>query len=148
MTPFQVDPKSARQSILETIPDSTSLHGRPPEVRFSYVPASHAKALDLDTQVVVGMRGTGKSFWRRFRAPSIDLCSLSVPANWASWKMPPSPRGLARNRSPIGIRNATCSVNFSIRNSNRDSSGARSFYKLWPGAIRKWSAADGVGRIE
>ncbi len=53
----------SREAIIETLPDETSLYGGMPEVRFTYVPASHAKALHPDTQVVMGMRGAGKSFW-------------------------------------------------------------------------------------
>lgn len=55
--------RSAREAILQSLPEETSLHGGTADVRFTYVPASHAKALDPDAQVVVGMRGAGKSFW-------------------------------------------------------------------------------------
>lgn len=54
---------SARHAIIETLPEETSLFGRSLDVRFTYIPASHAKALYPDTQLVVGMRGAGKSFW-------------------------------------------------------------------------------------
>jgi hypothetical protein len=54
---------SAREAILATLPEETSLHGHPPDPRFTHLPASHAKALHPDAQVVVGMRGSGKSFW-------------------------------------------------------------------------------------
>ena len=30
---------------------------------FTFVPPSHAKALDIDSSVVEGIRGAGKSFW-------------------------------------------------------------------------------------
>lgn len=54
---------SARQALIDTLPEQTSSFGEPPELRFTHVPASHAKALDPDNQLVVGMRGAGKSFW-------------------------------------------------------------------------------------
>ncbi len=54
---------SARRAILETLPEETSLFGGAPEPRFTHIPASHAKALHPDVQVVKGMRGSGKSFW-------------------------------------------------------------------------------------
>ena len=54
---------SARKVMLEVLPASTSPHGETPEPRFVYLPASHTKALDPNVQVVVGMRGAGKSFW-------------------------------------------------------------------------------------
>ena len=64
MTPlFRFDPERARQAFLETLPQATSQHGAAPDLRFTYVPASHSKALHPDTQLVVGMRGAGKSFW-------------------------------------------------------------------------------------
>ncbi|WP_295400591.1 hypothetical protein [uncultured Thiocystis sp.] len=61
------DPRlpSARQTLIDTLPEETSLFGQPIEARFIHVPASHAKALHPDTQLVVGMRGAGKSFWWR-----------------------------------------------------------------------------------
>ncbi|HRS17561.1 MAG TPA: hypothetical protein P5234_15100 [Thermoanaerobaculaceae bacterium] len=55
--------RSARQAILSTLPEETSLFGRAPEPKFVHIPASHAKALHPDVQVVKGMRGSGKSFW-------------------------------------------------------------------------------------
>ncbi len=54
---------SARQAILSTLPEETSLFGLAPEPRFVHIPPSHAKALHPDVQVVKGMRGSGKSFW-------------------------------------------------------------------------------------
>ena len=51
---------SARETLLSTLPRDISLHGQPSEPRFTHVPASHAKALHPDAQVVVGMRGA----WR------------------------------------------------------------------------------------
>jgi len=58
-----LSPKLVRHAILETLPDETSLFGSPPAPKFTHVPASHAKALHPDVQVVIGMRGSGKSFW-------------------------------------------------------------------------------------
>ncbi len=54
---------SARRAILDTLPRETSLFGRSVESQFVHVPNGHAKALHPDTQLVVGMRGAGKSFW-------------------------------------------------------------------------------------
>ena len=63
MTPASHPIACARDAILQTLPEDTSLHGRPGELRFTHVPSSHAKALHPDVQLVVGMRGAGKSFW-------------------------------------------------------------------------------------
>jgi len=55
--------RAIRDAIVKTLPEETSLFGAAPEPRFVHVPASHAKALHPDVQVVKGMRGAGKSFW-------------------------------------------------------------------------------------
>lgn len=39
------------------------MHGKAPELRNTYLPAAHVKALRLDSMLVVGIRGSGKSFW-------------------------------------------------------------------------------------
>lgn len=52
-----------RRALLETLPSQTSLHGETPDLRFTHLPASHAKALHPNVMLVVGMRGAGKSFW-------------------------------------------------------------------------------------
>jgi hypothetical protein len=52
-----------RAAVIEALPVDTSLHGRVPEVRNVYVPASHVKALRLECDLVIGGRGVGKSFW-------------------------------------------------------------------------------------
>ncbi len=59
----RIQPELARKTIRAVLPQDTSLHGQAPEPRFVHLPPSHTKALDPDAQVVVGMRGAGKSFW-------------------------------------------------------------------------------------
>lgn len=49
--------------IIKAVPDDTALHGEKPELRHTYLPATHIKALRPDTMLVVGIRGAGKSFW-------------------------------------------------------------------------------------
>lgn len=56
-------PVEFRQVIVDALPEDTSLHGRPPALRHTYLPATHAKALRPDSMLVVGIRGAGKSFW-------------------------------------------------------------------------------------
>tara|TARA_R110000868_G_scaffold357146_1_gene618544 strand:+ start:2241 stop:3644 length:1404 start_codon:yes stop_codon:yes gene_type:complete len=51
-----------RQAILSAALE-TSNHGEKPSIGTLYIPLSHQKALRLDTSVVVGGRGVGKSFW-------------------------------------------------------------------------------------
>jgi hypothetical protein len=52
-----------RQALCE-LPDVSAQEGlTPPGPGELYVPESHTKALNLDTTVVVGMRGAGKSVW-------------------------------------------------------------------------------------
>ncbi|WP_144637020.1 hypothetical protein [Bordetella genomosp. 13] len=48
---------------LSRIEDTAQESLRPPSRNSMYMPASHAKALGLNSSVVVGMRGSGKSYW-------------------------------------------------------------------------------------
>jgi hypothetical protein len=53
-----------RGAILEALPDTDQASAEPNlEPGFSYVPQSHALALDPDISIVSGIRGSGKSFW-------------------------------------------------------------------------------------
>jgi hypothetical protein len=55
-------PESALRDALDSLPrDPYQIE--PPRARFTYVPASHVRALHPDNMLVVGARGTGKSFW-------------------------------------------------------------------------------------
>lgn len=56
-------PNPLRELILRALPEDTSLHGTDPELRYTYLPATHAKALRPGSMLVVGIRGSGKSFW-------------------------------------------------------------------------------------
>lgn len=51
-----------RAAILTSIP-ADPFQTQEPEPRFVYVPRTHVRALDPDNMLVVGARGTGKSFW-------------------------------------------------------------------------------------
>ncbi|MEO5374709.1 MAG: hypothetical protein H7840_10570 [Alphaproteobacteria bacterium] len=52
-----------RQAIIKALPIETSNFGHAPQLEHIYVPMAHLKALRLDCALVVGGRGTGKSFW-------------------------------------------------------------------------------------
>jgi hypothetical protein len=53
-----------RQALKESLPEVDHAGADPDrEPAFTYVPPSHAKALDPDVSVVEGIRGSGKSFW-------------------------------------------------------------------------------------
>jgi hypothetical protein len=56
-------PEALRNLIAAALPEDTSLHGKAPELRNTYLPAAHVKALRPDRMLVVGIRGSGKSFW-------------------------------------------------------------------------------------
>lgn len=56
-------PLELRELIKAALPGDTSLYGAAPELRHTYLPAGHAKALRPDNMLVVGIRGAGKSFW-------------------------------------------------------------------------------------
>ncbi|MBX3623835.1 MAG: hypothetical protein KF892_02395 [Rhizobacter sp.] len=53
-----------RQGIIEAAKslDQAQAHGQQP-AGFTYVPPTHARAIDFDATLVEGMRGAGKSFW-------------------------------------------------------------------------------------
>jgi len=54
----------AARAALAQLPELAAQESlQPPELSGVYVPAHHAKALLLDSSVVVGMRGAGKSWW-------------------------------------------------------------------------------------
>lgn len=56
-----VDPRRLRRCILSSIPENLfDVHVEPRNI---YVPESHLKALDPNRALVVGGRGTGKTFW-------------------------------------------------------------------------------------
>ena len=57
----RVDRDMARQAFAN-LPEGTSW-GERPALKQVYLPASHAKALDMNNQLVTGMRGAGKTFW-------------------------------------------------------------------------------------
>lgn len=56
-------PLRIRQLIQSALPQDTSLSGGAPELKYTYLPAGHAKALHPDSMLVVGIRGAGKSYW-------------------------------------------------------------------------------------
>ena len=56
-------PSEIRQLIRDALPADTSLFGGVPEVKYTYLPTGHARALNPDSMLVVGIRGAGKSFW-------------------------------------------------------------------------------------
>lgn len=56
-------PKDVRAIINAALPEETAIFGQTPELRYTYVPAGHARALHPDNMLVVGIRGAGKSFW-------------------------------------------------------------------------------------
>jgi hypothetical protein len=56
------DPGAIRRAILDSIPPDLFAADKP-VLRFVYLPDSHVRALDPDCMLVVGARGSGKSFW-------------------------------------------------------------------------------------
>lgn len=56
--------ESTRKALTETLPQNDEASSAPSaEVSYTYVPPSHARALDPDNTLVEGIRGAGKSFW-------------------------------------------------------------------------------------
>ncbi|AJY19565.1 hypothetical protein L0Z13_16385 [Burkholderia multivorans] len=59
---YQFD-ASAIRNALTRIEDTSQENLVPPPLSTMYLPPAHAKALSLSASVVVGLRGTGKSYW-------------------------------------------------------------------------------------
>lgn len=86
------DALALRNAILTSVP-ADPFQTSPPEPRYVYVPRTHVRALDPDNMLVVGARGTGKSFWwhalldeasrATLQIPSIARGTLKVSAGWA-----------------------------------------------------------------
>jgi hypothetical protein len=57
------DAAQLREAIIAALPIETSNYGDAPEAHHLYVPPAHLKALRLESCLVVGTRGVGKSFW-------------------------------------------------------------------------------------
>lgn len=83
-----------REAILTSIP-ADPFQTREPDPRYVYVPRTHVRALDPDNMLVVGARGTGKSFWWHAllseparaaltgQTPSMQRGGLEVSAGWS-----------------------------------------------------------------
>ncbi|PDW02512.1 hypothetical protein [Candidatus Viridilinea mediisalina] len=57
------NPQDIRHALVAALPLTTAHYGENPDRRFMYVPPAHTKALRLESNLVVGARGVGKSFW-------------------------------------------------------------------------------------
>jgi hypothetical protein len=55
--------KSLRAALRGALPENDQISGSLRAPQFTYVPPSHAKALNPDNTIVEGMRGAGKSHW-------------------------------------------------------------------------------------
>jgi hypothetical protein len=56
-------PKEIRELIRDALPQETAVFGQTPDLRYTFTPAGHTRALHPDAMLVVGIRGAGKSFW-------------------------------------------------------------------------------------
>jgi hypothetical protein len=52
-----------RKAMLEVLPVEAFNTGNPPKPKELYIPSSHKKSLELYSNLIVGMRGVGKSTW-------------------------------------------------------------------------------------
>lgn len=52
-----------RNAIIQALPSETSNFGEVPDPGHLYAPLAHLKALRLESQIVIGARGVGKSLW-------------------------------------------------------------------------------------
>lgn len=79
------DVQRLRQGLIEATRtlDETPGQTTPPE--FTYLPPSHARALDLEATLVEGIRGAGKSFWWRQMAQSSHQQFLQAHFRQLRW---------------------------------------------------------------
>lgn len=56
-------PQEIRELIRDALPQETAVFGQTPDLRYTFTPAGHTRALHPDAMLVVGIRGAGKSFW-------------------------------------------------------------------------------------
>ena len=56
-------PSKIRDTIRDALPVDTAVFGETPDLRYTFAPAGHARALHPDAMLVEGIRGAGKSFW-------------------------------------------------------------------------------------
>lgn len=100
MKSISIDPFATR-SVLSALPDVAAQESlEPPALDSIYVPMGQKKALGLDTSIVVGMRGAGKSWW---------TAVLSSQDHRAF---------LARQIQSPGLANALVRVGFGLDESN------------------------------
>ncbi len=91
------DASALRNAILTSVP-ADPFQTSAPEPRFVDVPRTHVRALDPDNMLVVGARGTGKSFWWQallsdaaratLQIPSMSRGTLHVKAGWSEHTEP------------------------------------------------------------
>ncbi|RCK77794.1 MAG: hypothetical protein OZSIB_2852 [Candidatus Ozemobacter sibiricus] len=92
--PTNVEARALREAILQAPLETSQDPLAIPSPETLYLPPSHGKVLNLDAQVVIGGRGTGKSFWtaalqsdlirHRLGTTVHDLASLSVHIGFSS----------------------------------------------------------------
>lgn len=56
-------PQDIIELIRDALPQETAGFGQTPDLRHTFTPAGHSRALHPDSMLVVGIRGAGKSFW-------------------------------------------------------------------------------------
>ncbi|CAK8719255.1 MAG: hypothetical protein CDV28_12624 [Candidatus Electronema aureum] len=121
-----------RDAIIAALPAETSNYGEVPKTGHLYVPPAHLKALRLESCLVVGTRGVGKSFW------TAALGSESIRA--------------ALGQSVSALKTARVYISFSGVDRIEDYPNAdifsrfseqeKSFYDLWRCVILRWLAKE------
>ncbi|MBF0609208.1 MAG: hypothetical protein SFH39_08660 [Candidatus Magnetobacterium sp. LHC-1] len=56
-------PHDIQELIIDALPQDTAISGKPPNIKYTFIPMGHSKALHPDAMLVSGIRGAGKSFW-------------------------------------------------------------------------------------
>lgn len=56
-------PQGIRDVMRDALPQDTAVFGQTPDLKYTFTPTGHSRALHPDAMLVSGIRGAGKSFW-------------------------------------------------------------------------------------
>ncbi len=132
-----VEVTEIHEAIIAAIPYETSNYGQSPAPGRVYMPRAHAKALKLESNLVVGSRGVGKSFW----TAALDAPDLRT----------------VLGSSVRELEQTQVSVGFAV-NDNMDAypnmeifadllKASYTPYEIWQAVVLRWSAAIAGERI-
>lgn len=126
------DALEIREAIINALPSETSNFGQVPDAGHLYSPPAHLRALRLESHVVIGTRGVGKSLWTAALGDESLRASLG--------------------QSIEALEKAVVNIGFSAKENIQRYPNADVFsqllekdiraYDIWRSVIARWLAAD------